>query len=74
MRAKKIGCAAATFPSEDGDLINFYLVCNYSFINMIDEPIYTTGRTASKCQSGRNRRYNGLCNSSEKVFPLPRSI
>lgn len=74
MRAKKIGCAAATFPSNDGELINFYFVCNYSFGNMIDEPIYTVGPTASKCQSGRNKRFRGLCNPKETVWPLPRSI
>lgn len=69
MRAKRIGCAAAIFQSENEDLINFYLVCNYSFGNMFYEPIYTVGRTASKCKSGRNRAYKGLCNSRENIAP-----
>lgn len=70
MRAKKIGCAASTFLSDNGELKNFYLVCNYSFANMLTQPIYTTGRTASKCKSGRSSTYKGLCTSSENIAPV----
>lgn len=71
MRSKKVGCAAAKFPSKNGDFSQLYLVCNYSFGNMIGEPIYTVGPTASKCTSGRSKIYKGLCRSNENILPLP---
>lgn len=67
MKAKYIGCAMSKFLSGDDYEMNFYLVCNYSFGNMVSEPIYTSGPAASRCKSGRSITYKGLCNSTEDI-------
>ncbi|KFB44575.1 hypothetical protein ZHAS_00012457 [Anopheles sinensis] len=40
-----------------------YLVCNYSYTNIIGHPVYTVGPAGSKCQAGMNPNYPGLCNT-----------
>lgn len=58
------------FLSGDNYEMNFYLVCNYSFGNMISEPIYTTGSPACRCKSDPSSNYKGLCNSTEDIQPI----
>ncbi|EAT48176.1 AAEL000793-PA [Aedes aegypti] len=64
-RAWKMGCSMVHY--KNGRVIKYYLVCNYSMTNMIEEPIYTRGSAGSKCQTGQNPQYRGLCSPREKV-------
>jgi len=64
--ANKVGCAITTFADSSK---NVYLVCDYSLINILDRPIYTTGIPCSACTKGCSSTYPGLCNSTE-VIPL----
>lgn len=57
--ASHIGCAVVKTAS------TYYITCNYSYGNMVNRPVYKVGRTGSKCISGLNLRYPGLCNERE---------
>uniref|UniRef100_A0A182KFN0 Venom allergen-1 n=1 Tax=Anopheles christyi TaxID=43041 RepID=A0A182KFN0_9DIPT len=58
-RAWKVGCAAQHWT--ENRLYNvFYLVCNYSFTNMVGEPVYVQGPRASRCTTGEDKLYPGL--------------
>lgn len=66
-RAVWMGCAAVTFrASVVENAYAFSYCCNYAVTNMRDEPVYTAGETASKCQSGTDKKYTGLCSINEK--------
>ncbi|XP_065075545.1 antigen 5 like allergen Cul n 1-like [Ochlerotatus camptorhynchus] len=65
-RTWKVGCSLTHYIT-NGKFINYYLVCNYSMTNMIKEPIYKKGKTGSKCETGQNPQYKGLCSPREKV-------
>jgi hypothetical protein len=45
------------------------LICNYSFTNIFGEAIYDVGPTGSKCTSGMNKNYDGLCSVNEEITP-----
>lgn len=62
----RIGCAISKYQS-DG-FYHSYLVCNYGVTNILNEPIYKSGSTASGCKSGRNQMYVGLCNTNEMYY------
>ncbi|XP_037027736.1 antigen 5 like allergen Cul n 1-like [Bradysia coprophila] len=64
--ADRVGCALAKY--DDGKQKNMLLTCNYSVGDILDEPIYTTGKPCSKCLSGCSQLYSGLCNSNEKTY------
>lgn len=64
-RAGRIGCASSTYRNNQFNVILF--TCNYSFTNIIDEPVYVFGPTASGCETGRNPLYTGLCSVDEVV-------
>ncbi|XP_062539759.1 antigen 5 like allergen Cul n 1-like [Armigeres subalbatus] len=62
-RTVKIGCGLVTFSTYGGDLwTHDYFVCNYSFTNIIGQPAYTKGVSASQCTTGQSLTYPGLCN------------
>ncbi|XP_062541630.1 antigen 5 like allergen Cul n 1-like [Armigeres subalbatus] len=66
-RTWKIGCSIVRYnPTSDTGTV-VYIVCNYSMTNMIGEPVYTKGKSASKCKTGRNPRYTNLCSVKERV-------
>lgn len=65
-RTWKVGCSMVHYIT-NGKMINYYLVCNYTMTNMIGEPIYTKGSTGSKCQTGQNPQFRGLCSPREQV-------
>ncbi|XP_055853442.1 antigen 5 like allergen Cul n 1-like [Episyrphus balteatus] len=58
------GCSAGSF------ILNkqyaFLFVCNFHKINIINGAIYVPGKSASKCSTGPNPRYKGLCSNKEK--------
>lgn len=74
MKSKYIGCAMSKFLSGEEYEMNFYLVCNYSFGNQVSEPIYTSGKAASRCKTGRSINYKGLCNSTEDIQAIPDEV
>ncbi|XP_063701516.1 antigen 5 like allergen Cul n 1-like [Culicoides brevitarsis] len=65
-RTNKIGCAAVLYNR------NYrILVCNYSFTNMMGQPIYKKGSVRSGCKSGASNQYPNLCSANEVVNPNP---
>lgn len=72
-KANHLGCAIVKFNSGG---YKTYLVCNYSLINMENEPIFTIGKACSKCEAGKSARFPGLCHASEsdKIEPLPQAL
>ncbi|XP_040159821.1 antigen 5 like allergen Cul n 1-like [Anopheles arabiensis] len=69
-----IGCALisyaarieAYFTATGEDCREYYFVCNYSFINLINRATYTVGdNPASMCQSHRSKQYHCLCSDRE---------
>jgi Cysteine-rich secretory protein family len=59
-KAATIGCAIAKF--SDHKWKNLILACNYSFGNMKNAPVYSTGKSASECEFEKNLQYPALCN------------
>lgn len=59
----RIGCAISKFQSNG--FYQSYLVCNYAVTNILNEPIYRAGPTASDCKSGQHQSYRGLCGTNE---------
>ncbi|XP_017836482.1 antigen 5 like allergen Cul n 1 [Drosophila busckii] len=69
-KSAKIGCAILRFTRPDHTYGYVYnVVCNYSSIYALDAPVYEVGRTASRCQTGRNPLYPGLCSTREHYDP-----
>ncbi len=60
----RVGCAGVWYPEDGTGVVNF--ACNYAFITMSNSPIYIDGPTASKCTTGINRQFPGLCSAHEK--------
>ncbi|XP_039438897.1 antigen 5 like allergen Cul n 1-like [Culex pipiens pallens] len=67
-RTWKMGCVMVRFSDR---AIHYYLVCNYSFINIVDQPIYVKGKPCSRCQLKCNRKYPALCRVGEKIASKP---
>lgn len=65
-KSTRIGCSLVRFQKSGFKFL--YLVCNYSWNNFLGEPIYTAGPAASKCQKGRHRVYESLCNENEIII------
>lgn len=59
-----VGCAMVRF-QRNGFKYN-YFVCNYGYTNMLKEPVYKKGKTASKCKTV-HKKYKGLCSSVFKT-------
>ncbi|XP_029732953.1 antigen 5 like allergen Cul n 1-like [Aedes albopictus] len=68
-RSNRIGCAMVSF--EESPWMRKYLVCNYSITNIINQPVYKAGPTASKCVTGQNPDYAGLCSVDEVIDSNP---
>lgn len=64
-KANKIGCALSQWSDEGNPFL--YLVCNYSFTDIIGLPMYQRGAPCSGCTKGCNSDYAGLCNADEPV-------
>lgn len=63
--ADRVGCAMTKY---DNGYKTMLLACDYSFMSILNQPIYKTGKPCSKCKSGCSKSYPGLCNSNEKSF------
>jgi hypothetical protein len=69
-RCKHVGCALIHFTDKNNSNLKVsQLVCNYSFTNIIGEPIYKTGNTGENCASGLSKKWDGLCSRDEAVTP-----
>lgn len=68
-KAAKIGCAMATY--YEGEWLNFLLACNYNYTNVLGTPVYQSGPKCSKCETGCNSKYDGLCSTQENVPAKP---
>jgi hypothetical protein len=60
-----IGCAMSKYIDEG--FKTTLIVCNYSTTNIHGEPVFDTGRLASKCKTGENPEYRGLCSVDEEI-------
>lgn len=68
-----IGCAAINFQMQR-DVYAIYLICNYAMTNVLGRSVYATGVPCSKCTSGCNDEYLGLCSTSEMIQPVPDDV
>lgn len=74
-----IGCALLkyrAFNPKDGLMyFQVYLVCNYSYTNMLGEAVYTAVANPRDagigCKRYTSTRYGGLCNTSEDILSVP---
>lgn len=62
--ADRIGCSMVQY-SNSADLTCSLFVCNYNVGNMINHPTYEIGPTHSKCLTGMNKHFPGLCSEEE---------
>lgn len=58
-RAHHVGCAVVHF--YESNLTKILMTCNYDYNNFVDEPVYRTGPTASKCAYKISEKFPGLC-------------
>ena len=68
-KVNRVGCALVKH--QEGIFKYLYLVCNYSYTNVIEEAVYAAGKTCSKCETGCHKVYKGLCSAKEPIRPLP---
>lgn len=59
----RVGCAAVWYPENGGGRVNFG--CNYAQGSYVPFPIYADGPTASKCTTGTDTKFCGLCSTAE---------
>lgn len=68
--ANRIGCAVSQSKSAKVQDKPYpyitWLACDYSYGNMADSPVYVAGPMASKCSTGPNPKWEGLCSTAEK--------
>lgn len=72
-KSADVGCGMTRYTRmSDGRVYKaFYLVCNYSFTNLVGEPIYHKGPSCSECKTGCNPDFEALCNIAEPTDPRP---
>ncbi|CAD7087250.1 unnamed protein product [Hermetia illucens] len=61
----RVGCALTKHSPHGG--AEYYFACNYASTNVINKPVYKEGRAASKCTTGTNHLFSGLCRSYEPI-------
>ncbi|ETN62170.1 venom allergen 5 [Anopheles darlingi] len=64
-KSNKLGCAVSQWKDNGNPYL--YLVCNYSFTDIVGLPMYASGEPCSACTKGCNSAYAGLCNPEEPV-------
>lgn len=62
--ADRIGCSIVQY-SNAADLVCSLFVCSYNVGNLINYPTYEIGPIASKCSTGINDHFPGLCSEKE---------
>lgn len=73
-----VGCALLKYraPRSDGRIyFRVFLVCNYSYNNIVGEAVYTPVANGAKagtgCLEGTDQLYRGLCNITENILSKP---
>ncbi|XP_041781124.1 antigen 5 like allergen Cul n 1-like [Anopheles merus] len=69
-RTTAIGCGVVIYPKKMEDFV-FKMVlyaCNYAITSIVHQPIYRKGEPASRCRTGTNPDYAGLCSWEENQF------
>lgn len=74
-----IGCALLKYralnPLDGLIYFRVYVVCNYSYTNMLGEAVYTPVASSAEagkgCQTGTSIRYRGICNIGENILSVP---
>lgn len=72
-KADRVGCAIMRYFRNS--LYVTYLVCNYSYGNVDQEPVYVSGPACSECPVGNSIKYPGLCrteNTNDAIEELER--
>lgn len=64
-KTTRLGCAMSK--NIEGNWQTLLLACNYSLNNIIAQTVYDIGLPASKCLSGENKLFAGLCNVGEPI-------
>ncbi|XP_070497993.1 venom allergen-1-like [Chironomus tepperi] len=59
-KAVAVGCAVSKYTN--GKWKTTLVACNYSYGNILQNHVYTTGRAASDCPKGTSSEYTSLCN------------
>ena len=68
-KAFAMGCGIVKSISHNGGTWNcYYIACNYATTNMMGSPVYEVGQMDSKCKSGMNPNYPGLCSQRENYY------
>lgn len=62
-----VGCSIvkSQHPADGSNWNCYYIACNYATSNIIRRPVYEIGAIGSKCKTGRNPQYPGLCSKNE---------
>ncbi|XP_049308689.1 scoloptoxin SSD976-like [Bactrocera dorsalis] len=69
-RNTHVGCGIIRFTRPDVPYVYIYnMVCNYASIYALDTPVYTVGQPGSRCLTGKNPYYPGLCSENEPINP-----
>lgn len=68
-KATAVGCAIIRYQTGGTTPFTSNFVCDYSLGNLIGQPIYAKGPTASQCTTGPNPLYPGLCSPNENITP-----
>ncbi|XP_061402289.1 antigen 5 like allergen Cul n 1-like [Musca vetustissima] len=69
-RNTHVGCSMIRYTRPEYPYLYIYnFACNYATVYAYDVPIYTVGRPGSKCRSGINSHYPGLCSPEEVYNP-----
>lgn len=62
--ADRIGCSAIQYRDTRSHHCTV-IGCNYNAGSIVDVPTYEIGPTASRCKTGTNPKYSGLCSENE---------
>ncbi|XP_073811673.1 antigen 5 like allergen Cul n 1-like [Musca autumnalis] len=69
-RNTHVGCSLIRYTRPEYPYLHIYnFACNYATVYAYDVPVYATGKPASKCKTGRNPKYPGLCSVKEAYNP-----
>ncbi|KAM7347467.1 venom allergen-1-like [Cochliomyia hominivorax] len=63
-RSTHVGCAIVRL-RKNGSMQQL-MTCNYAITNILKKPVYIQGKPASKCTTGRDKKYSSLCSTKEK--------
>ncbi|KAM7347152.1 venom allergen-1-like [Cochliomyia hominivorax] len=63
-KSNHVGCAIVRL--RKNGFMQQLMTCNYASTNILRKPVYSQGKAASMCKTGRNKKYKFLCSIKEK--------